>query len=373
MFVHTLKRLAFSASVLFVLPALVGIARAQSSPAADLSAPGAQAATEVGADAAQSPSTRPSGVAWTAATSFGTGTQTSVAIHPSGLLVEVHASEGLFYTGLYYHIGKLNRASGKVAWGPSRRFAEYYDEGAWPAVAITPQGYVIITRSTKLSKSNSTLVYSVGTLNLNGGSDQTIDFRITSQLYDTGFHGSLSVNSNGIIAEAHEADGGTGIFYRLGHLEAPEVGDFMIHWDTGNGGVRYDAGIDPHISVNDNNDVVEVHGVKNESILHYTRGRIQGNSITFGSIHPDYDRNGRKPAVVLLKNSNLIEVHQHGNYPASRTGTLSPTQPTHVDWSASARISTKLGYAPAVACDGTVAVTTFDDNGTLNYAVSLIF
>ena len=72
-----------------------------------------------------------------------------------------------------------------------------------------------------------------------------------------------------MIAEAHESNGGKGIFYRLGHLSAPGSGDFNIVWDSGSKGQPYDEGVNPHIAIDDNNNVVEVHQVaSNEDKLH---------------------------------------------------------------------------------------------------------
>jgi hypothetical protein len=94
---------------------------------------------------------------------------------------------------------------------------------------------------------------------------------------------SISVNYNGTIAEAHEAEGKKGMYYRLGHLKAPGSGNFTIGWDSGDLGQSWDDGVNPHIAINDNNDVVEVHQASsNDHRLHYTRAKISGNRITFG-------------------------------------------------------------------------------------------
>ena len=77
--------------------------------------------------------------------------------------------------------------------------------GTWPAVAITKEGYAILTYSNAFTKSNPVLRYPCGTLDLGGGTDQLIDFKEQHVKLDTGFHDSISVNYNGTIAEAHEA------------------------------------------------------------------------------------------------------------------------------------------------------------------------
>ncbi len=230
---------------------------------------------------------------WTPIAKYDTGAYPALAMHATGLIVEVHTTESLSHNALYYHIGKLDRDKGTVTWGSSYLFIS---SGAWPAVAITKEGYVIITFSDGFYNSGSNLRYLVGTVDPNGNTSQTINFKTNKSgtKFDTGFHDSVSVNGLGVIAEAHQSgQGGDGIFYRLGHLTNPSAGDFSITWDSGTGGQRYDKGVDPKISVNDDNDVVEVHGVNNENKLHYGRGKVMNNSsIQFESDHPRLDSEG---------------------------------------------------------------------------------
>jgi hypothetical protein len=151
---------------------------------------------------------------WSSVTSFDTGYESSVAIHPSGLIVEVYSSGGnsLSYTGLYYHIGKLDPVAQKITWGPSHRFVPKAVNGSWPCVAITKEGYVIILWSNGFVKSGSKLRYSNGSINLAGDTNQLITFKAERFTYDTGFHCSLSVNYNGIFAEATKRMGARGFF-----------------------------------------------------------------------------------------------------------------------------------------------------------------
>ena len=87
------------------------------------------------------------------------------------------------------------------------------------------------------------------------------------------------------------------------------MGSFKIVWDSGDGGQWWDDGVNPHIAINDNNDVVEVHQASaNDYRLHYTRAKISGNRITFGKDHPFFST-GNRPAVTLLNNGYLVEMH----------------------------------------------------------------
>jgi hypothetical protein len=303
---------------------------------------------------------------WADFDTFDTGYESSVAIHRSGLIVEVHSSGQTYltYNGLFYRIGKLDPTQGTVTWGPSRRWVTKDKNGSWPAVAITNEGYAILTYSNAFTKSNAVLQYSVGTLDLKGGTSQLIDFKVQNTKLDTGFHDSISVNYNGTIVEAHEADGKKGMYYRLGHLNAPGAGDFNIVWDSGPGGQWWDDGVNPTIAINDNNDVVEVHQASaDDHRLHYTRAKISGDRITFGKDHPFFST-GNRPSVTLLNNGDLVEMHGGNNDRKSglwelryRVGRLDPDNSTLINWPD----GTTVGYVEnmgGVGTDGYYLVST---------------
>jgi hypothetical protein len=319
----------------------------------------------------------PTGVnPWASFKGYDTGYDTSVTMHASGLIVEVHSSPQSPFNprDLWYHIGKLNPASG-VSWGPSHRFAvgtqdTHFNE---PSVAITKEGYVVIVYSMGSAKEFGRLRYDVGTLNPDGGTDQEIDFKIKDEYYDTGWLGHVAVNNNGVIAEVHEGDGSNGIFYRLGHLNSPGTGDFSIVWDTGPGGKKYDNGGEPRISLNDNGDVVEVHiaGPKDYKI-HYSRGKLSGNTIKFADEHPRLDDNGFGPVVALLNNGYVMTFRVHVNtgpfhdpyYELTyRVGTLDKNNSTFINWIEQNTFPDIHWLSCGVATNGAYAVATAGQSG----------
>lgn len=303
---------------------------------------------------------------WTSPAQYDTGIQSTIAIR-NGLVVEAHKTESTLHNGLYYHIGKLDPVSNTVTWGPSHSFVS---SGDWPSVALSKEGYVIFTWSTGFYNCCSDLAYRVGTVKLDGDVNQTIDFKTGKvTVYDSGYHNSISINRQGVIAEAHE--GGKAMFYRLGHLKNPAANDFSITWDTGTNGIKYDAGVDPQISINDNYQVVEVHGARGESLLHYNRGSALSNLIDFSTEHPRYDNKAVSPGVVLLNDGSIVEVHQSGNSAHYRTGELAGN-PAYVTWSAGAFIGpvVRIGLNPSVASDGNDVIATFTNYDKLNYAIS---
>jgi hypothetical protein len=175
------------------------------------------------------------------------------------------------------------------------------------------------------------------------------------------------VNSLGVIVEAHQSgQGGDGIFWRVGHLTDPNAGKFTITWDSGVGGTRYDKGINPKISVKDDNDVVEVHGVNGEAKLHPIRGKVYLNrQVVFETEHPRLESEGWSPNVALLNNSSILEVNRRSTGIVYRTGALDPSG-TGINWSEPQLIDgTKTHHLPAVAANATDAVVTFrsEDEG----------
>jgi hypothetical protein len=55
--------------------------------------------------------------------------------------------------------------------------------------------------------------------------------------------------------------GSSGLYYRVGQLGNPAGGDYTIAWSSGSTGVKYDDGVNPHIAINNQKQVVEVHQV----------------------------------------------------------------------------------------------------------------
>jgi hypothetical protein len=292
---------------------------------------------------------------WDTPTHYDQGDQTTLAAHPLGLVLEFHKTHATGGTDLWYHVGTLNGTS--VTWGRSQLSPW---EGYWPNVTISPEGYVIFVYSSSRTKAVCDLHYAVGMINPDGGLDQSIDWLTSnSTRFDAGFHSSTVINGNGVILDVHESgDGGTGLFYRVGHLTNPAGGDFTITWDSGKRGVKYDDGINPHIALNNLDEAVEVHQVTKEALLHYRRGLVYGGNVYFGA-SPRYESDSREPAVALLDNGLVVELHRNtASRPTSRTGMLDPNSTDKILWSVSVVIGPEddpVEY-PAVATNGTYAI-----------------
>jgi hypothetical protein len=282
---------------------------------------------------------------------------TSVALHSSGLILEFHRSQNS--DEMWYRWGKLVAPDmTNVTWGASRNIGV---RGFWPAVALTKEGYVIEVHSDRASKKGSEQFYRVGKIDPYGDQNQTISWKTDFIHWDGGFHTSITMNDNGVIVGVHESNtGGTDLYYRVGHLRNPAGGDYTIAWTSGTTGIGYDDGINPHIAINNYNEVVEVHQVTNEYLLHYRRGTVSGGKITFAQSQR-YDNNGAEPAVALLDSGLVLEVHSVGDILKSRTGTLNPSNSTKIDWSSPVAIATVYAAKnPALATNGNYAIQTHE-------------
>ena len=310
---------------------------------------------------------------WTPSERYDQGQDTSLAIHASGLILDAHRTQTIGGRGLWYHLGIPNSTS--VSWGGSQLFPW---AGTWPNVAISKEGYVIFVYSTGDYKGDSDLYYAVGKIDPYGGTNQTIQWLTASTRWDSGFHSSIAITQTGVIVGVHESgSGGKGLYYRVGHLTNPNGGDYTIAWDSGEYGNWYDNGINPHIAINNLNQVVEVHQVTGENYLHYRRGNLSGGTITFGG-SPQYSSDTEEPTVALLDNGSVREIDVYGNVYA-RSGMLNPHDPWTVNWDSIPLLlsndDSDRGRYPALATNGTYALATwtsfsFDITGRLYYSIT---
>jgi len=307
---------------------------------------------------------------WSPAQSYDTGQDTAIAMHPSGLVLEFHRTHVYGGLTLWYRVGRVE--GNTVTWGRSQGLP---GSGTWPNVAITREGYVLYVWSTYAYKTNSNLKYMVGKIDPNGDVNQSITWLTYEQRFDSGFHSSTVVNDNGVIVEVHESgSGGKGLYYRVGHLADPATGNFNIVWNSGNYGQHYDDGINPDIALNNRNEVVEVHQVTGEALLHYHRGVVLSGGVIDFRPAQRYDNNGGRPAVALT-DSGLVAALSGSGAIYARTGALSLSNLNVIDWSSFNKIS-DTGTNPAVATNGSFAVGTWTEyfglEGELYFSVAKI-
>jgi hypothetical protein len=318
-------------------------------------------------------------IAWNKPEKFDTGMQSQAAINSSGMVVEIHRSESNYKS--WYHVGRLTQYGQSVNWGKSHAIEvagrSPRDKQVFPTVALTNDNYVIIEYSDGIDKVGSELHYRVGRISPSGSVDQDIEWLTADTIYDTGYDSSLSVNGKGVIVEVHESDGKTGIFYRIGHLEDPSAGKYSIVWDSGDLGIQYDNGVIPHISINNQNQVVEMHQINSkESIVHYRRGTLQFKSgsparIVFEASQR-YRENAREPAVLLTDRDSVVALYQNGNI-FWETGVYHTYNPAYIWWQGNVKMrDNALGRYPGIGSNDVYMIATWHLDGKLYYATAFV-
>jgi hypothetical protein len=314
-------------------------------------------------------------------TRFERGKQASVALNGSNWVIETHKSPE--NTDLWYRLGKLN--GNIVTWGDSHRIGV---GGYWPAVVLSKQGYVIEVHSDQDDRDGATMYYEAGKIDLNGDVNQSIDWRVFDTKYDAGFHANIAINDDGVIVGVHESMGSSNrLYYRRGHLANPAGGDFNIIWNSGHYGIGYDNGARPHIAINNRGQVVEVHQVNTEHLLHYRRGDItaDGAGINFQDT-VRYNDDGLQPAVALTDNGFVLEVNGRANTVTNHVldrmvGALDTVNPALIRWSHARTYDPSAGVRaePSVATNGAYAIQTNEESEVeiapaypLNYSASAI-
>jgi hypothetical protein len=119
---------------------------------------------------------------------YDSGLQSSIALHSSGLALEFHRASP-FNDRIWYRVGKqfpLNKTD--IVWGNSQSADA---NGAWPAVAISQEGYIIVVHSDREFKWGSKQYYRVGKIDPKGDENQS-----NSIQWDSGYHTSIAINDN---------------------------------------------------------------------------------------------------------------------------------------------------------------------------------
>jgi hypothetical protein len=298
------------------------------------------------------------------------GERGSVALHSSGLVLFFNAEDVPGHKpGISYRVGKLNGTI--VTYGALH---SYPTIGYRPAVILSEQGYVILVFSDQDNPNGSDQFYQVGTIDPNGDIHQTIHWRTEVIFYDRGFDTSIAMNDKGVIVGVHESHNGssTRLYYRVGHLLNPTGGDYRIGWDSGDTGIGYDNGVSPHIGINNLNQVVVVHQVPNETLVHYRRGIVTGDNHHFATIafqeSKRYGDFARNPAVALLDSGLVLEAHTDNGL-QSRVGALDPSNLQNIDWAPSVKVIGVESVAfPGIATNGNDAIVVYAESEEMLYS-----
>ena len=120
----------------------------------------------------------------------------------------------------------------------------------------------------------------------------------------TGRNPSVAVNNNGVAVEIHEHHNHE-LWYRVGMVDTDSK---TINWGSSS---KYDSGVQPHVAIDDNLNVVENHKSQNNETLRCSAGKVDpaSKTIDWGSSQK-YD-SGNSPSIAIYNDPPcVVEVHK---------------------------------------------------------------
>jgi len=182
----------------------------------------------------------------------------------------------------------------------------------------------------------------------------------------TGRNPSVAVNNQGVVVEVFERENRE-VWYRVGMVDNHEK---SINW-----GIicKYDTGVQPHVAIDDNLNVVENHKSPNYETLWCSVGKVDAEckNITWGSSYK-YD-SGKATSIAIYSNPPcVVEVHKSQSHDTLfwHRGVVDTVNKT-ISWGPSSKYDS--GNDPQIAVDasGSIVVENHksENHGTLWYHV----
>jgi hypothetical protein len=128
----------------------------------------------------------------------------------------------------------------------------------------------------------------------------------------------VAINDLGQVVEVHETNNifGHKLYYHLGHLRqsTDNPNRYYLIEDSGDNGIAYDEGRLPHITLDNQGNVIEVQQASSNNNLHYRRGKLNnaGTRINWAPAASNgrYETgNGRLPSVAQNGDGFVLEAH----------------------------------------------------------------
>jgi hypothetical protein len=189
--------------------------------------------------------------------------------------------------------------------------------------------------------------------------------------YDSGQYPQVAINDSGSVVEVHESHdlASTELFYRLGHIVGGPP--YTVVWDSGSTGIDYQAGRHPHVTIDSDGNVIEVHQAVSNHDLHYLRARVNvGDDRIEWEPSPSNGRyvtgNATRPAIALSDNGFVLETH-NGSSDVLKyiNGDRNTSSNNVVDWSSVETVN-DYGYDSSVSTNNSVVAMTYESGGVLN-------
>lgn len=225
------------------------------------------------------------------------GITPAVAVNAAGVVVEVHETQSIFSSGMYYHVGQVDAASQSIQFGGSHE----YDSGNVPAVALNDQNVVVeVHESNGLS---SKLWYHVGRAD---PGNKTVAWG-GSHDYDTGSAPSVALSNQNVVVEVHRSEGlSNALWYHVGVVDP---GTLTIEFGPS---IQYDDGVDPSVALTDDGFVIEVHRSQTFNTLWKRIGRVDAANRRIDWIGGSVQYAGGSAPSVGTDGTTAVEAHQDG-------------------------------------------------------------
>ncbi len=319
-------------------------------------------------------------VRWGQPAVFGTGTGASIAVNgPSGLFIEVNAQPKVRGNDLVYRLGRIQSSYAAPTFSAPVAFGEGNNTG----VSMNTDGLLIEVHedAPPLGVIGTQLYYRIGKINLGGGENQKVEWSSPIYSFDGGKDPQVAMNDLYKVVEVHESNNITNhkLYYHTGYIH--QTGDkYYITWNSGGpnyGGIPYDEGRNPHVTIDNEGNIIEVHQASSSNNLHYRRGHLNGLGIDWEPAAP----NGRyetgraeRPAVAMRNDGFVLEVHGRNDSAkpidiTGKYGQVNPRSRNVVDWSDGGWTWGSAKNAN-VSMDGSKAIAVFAEPGGFNLKYS---
>ncbi len=223
-------------------------------------------------------------VQWNNPSVFGNGGSPAVAVNgPSNLFIETNAQRTAKSYELVYRLGLA------ADWSPRSDFGSpvAFGDGSAPGVSMNTDGVLIEVHQNPNTQGGlvTDVYYRIGKLDLGAGIGQKVVWSSPVYSYDGGIAPQVAINDRYQVVEVHETNNifNHKLYYHTGFIH--QTGDkYYILWTSGGAGfvgTEYDSGRSPHIALDNDGNVVEVHQAAASNNLHYRRGRLTNSRIAW--------------------------------------------------------------------------------------------
>ena len=215
-------------------------------------------------------------ISWGNSTHFNVGLNPDVGINNDNTAVVVFM-DNIFTKHLNYRVGQISRVGGKVAWTTGKKKVGVKAEICAYSIDINDGGMAVLSYQTPL---NNHIHYQVGVVNIAEG---VVEW--TQNVHrSSGFTPTVSINDNNQVLQIHQSLTKRHLVSNVGVACWNDV--FQgVYWSSEEDGLNrhYGKGLYPSVAANSDGHVVEVHEPRlaaNRNRLHYYTGTLRDKEST---------------------------------------------------------------------------------------------